>query len=121
MSRMVDLLRCLCMHAWMESDEGIQIQSIYDDLHEMQGRFRTGQDYGCPKVRLEVLLKTLTRHPSFWDIPGMFEAWDIHQTFLENNQRMSHKGKERYRGVIPRVSNLDIHRTFHLSGGVAYL
>lgn len=109
------------MHAWTESDETIQIQSIYDDLHEMQGRFRTGQDYGCPKVRLEVLvlLKTLTRHPSFWDIPGMFEAWDIHQTFSENNQRTSHKGKERYRGVIPRVSNLDIHRTFHLSGGVA--
>lgn len=84
-----------------------------------KGDLGTGQDHGCPKVRLEVLLKTLTRHPSFWDIPGMFEAWDIHQTFSENNQRTSHKGKERYRGVIPRVSNLDIHRTFHLSGGVA--
>ncbi|OXG32903.1 hypothetical protein C360_04078 [Cryptococcus neoformans Bt15] len=27
---------------------------------------------------------------------GMFKAWDIHQTFSENNQRTSHKGKEQY-------------------------
>lgn len=76
-------------------------------------------NYGCLKVRLEVLLKMLMWHPCFWDIPGMFKAWDIHQTFSENNQRTSHKGKEQYHGVIPCISNLDIHQTFHLSSGVA--